>query len=80
VESGGCCALSACSGTVLGWVCVYSATGCTADSSRAESGAWWWHCAYPCCSTVASPPTLSQQARAQAPIELTGIQTAVDAL
>jgi hypothetical protein len=26
--------LSACSGTVLGWVCVYSATGCTAESSR----------------------------------------------
>jgi hypothetical protein len=31
------------SGAVLGWVCVYSVTGCTADSSRAESGAWWWH-------------------------------------
>jgi hypothetical protein len=23
--------------------CVHSVTGCTADSSRAESGAWWWH-------------------------------------
>ena len=31
---------TACSGTVLGWVGVYSTTGCTADSSRAESGAW----------------------------------------
>jgi hypothetical protein len=36
----------ACSGTVLGWVGVYSVTGCTAYSSRVESGAWWWHCAY----------------------------------
>jgi hypothetical protein len=35
----------ACSGTVLGTVLA----GCTAESSRAESGAWWWHC----CSTVA---------------------------
>jgi hypothetical protein len=25
-------------------VSVYSATGCIAESSRAESGAWWWHC------------------------------------
>jgi hypothetical protein len=37
----------ACSGTVLGWVWVYSVTGCTAESSRAESSAWWWHCAHP---------------------------------
>jgi hypothetical protein len=37
----------ACSGTVLGWVGVYSVTGCTAESSRAESGAWWWPCAHP---------------------------------
>ena len=42
---------------------VYSAIGCTAESSRVESGAWWWHCAYPCCSTVVSPSTVRQQAR-----------------
>jgi hypothetical protein len=30
-----------CGGTVLGWG--VAVTGCTADSSRAESGAWWWH-------------------------------------
>jgi hypothetical protein len=24
------------------WLDVYSATGCTADSSRVYSGAWWW--------------------------------------
>jgi hypothetical protein len=25
------------------WLGVYCVTGCTADSSREESGAWWWH-------------------------------------
>jgi hypothetical protein len=24
------------------WLWVYSVTGCTSDSSRVESGAWWW--------------------------------------
>jgi hypothetical protein len=47
--------LAACSGAVLGWVCVYSVTGCTADSSRVESGAWWWHC--PSSSAGVFPPT-----------------------
>jgi hypothetical protein len=46
------------------WLGVYSATRCTVESSRAESGAWWWHCAYPCCSTAtaASPSHQQQQA------------------
>jgi hypothetical protein len=46
--------LAACSGVVLGWVSVYSVTGCTADSSRVESGAWW-HC--PTSSAGVFPPT-----------------------
>ena len=25
------------------WLGLYSVTGCTADSSRVQSGAWWWH-------------------------------------
>jgi hypothetical protein len=40
--------------------CVYSVTGCTADSSRVESGVWWWHC--PTCSSGVFPPTRGGEA------------------
>jgi hypothetical protein len=46
---------------VLGCVCVHSASGCTAESSRVESGAWWWHCAYPRCR-LAKPVTCASDA------------------
>jgi hypothetical protein len=44
VSCEGASQLAACSGVVLGWVYVYSTTGCTADNSRVESGAWWPTC------------------------------------
>jgi hypothetical protein len=50
--------LAAGSGAVLGWVGGYSVTGCTADSSRVESGAWW-HCPT---SARVFPPTRGGEA------------------